>query len=106
MCPMSVALLRNYWSSATVQLFYPLPGNDQGKDLLLSGQQIGSDWQQRENNGLCNWTTDTLCDFSKKKKRLTLCCRVWKRRLPGLEAVADLVEKTSLSTPTLTRGVR
>ena len=68
LCPLSVALLRNYWSSATAQLFYPLPGNDQGKDLLLSGHQIGSDWQQRENNGLCNWTTDTLCDFSKKKK--------------------------------------
>ena len=69
MWPLSVALLRNYWSSATVQLFYPLPGNDQGKDLLLSGQQIGSDWQQRENNGLCNGSTDILCDFSKKKKK-------------------------------------
>ena len=83
-------------------MFYPLPGNDQGKDLLLSGQQIGSDWQQRENNGLCNWTTDTLCDFLKKKKKevntllqekrrkkLTLCCRKKKKKdnpvLQGLE---------------------
>ena len=67
-------------------MFYPLPGNDQGKDLLLSGQQIGSDWQQRENNGLCNWTTDTLCDFSKKKKKKV------NTLLQGLEKVNTVLQ--------------